>query len=57
MKKGLPRYLLPLLIITIVFLGVEVLVFTSVMLAGLGTLDFWVDFRRLGDNKDLRSEK
>lgn len=56
-KRGLPRYLFPLLLLILIIPGVEVLVFASVLLAGLGTLDFWADFRKLGTNKDFRSEK
>ncbi len=54
-KRGLPNYLFPLLFLIILILGIEVLVFTSVLLAGFGTLDFWADFRKLGENNELRS--
>ena len=56
-KKGLPIYLFPLLFFIVIFLGIETVVFFSVLLAGLGTLDFWADFRKIEINKDSRSEQ
>ncbi|MCU0822981.1 MAG: YybS family protein [Spirochaetes bacterium] len=43
-KKGLPTLILPVLIIIILFFGIEYLIFALIILASLGALDFWADF-------------
>jgi uncharacterized protein YybS (DUF2232 family) len=46
MKRGMPRYLLPLIIAGGLLLGLFA-VFLFVVLAGVGALDVWADFRKL----------
>ena len=56
-KKSLPTMLLPVFIITILFFGIEYILFAMVILSSLGAIDFWADFRKLnagkGDKEDL----
>ncbi len=47
MKRGMPGYLLPVLMAVTLVSGILVFSFILVMLAGLGALDFWADFRKL----------
>ncbi len=53
-KLRVPVLVLPLSIITLFAMGKTVIVFVSIMLAGVGLLDLWADFRKLnvktGDN-------
>ncbi|MCP4133322.1 MAG: DUF2232 domain-containing protein [bacterium] len=46
-KKGAPSYLLPMLFLFTVLLGGGAILVSAVVLAGLGTLDLWADFRKL----------
>ncbi len=46
-KKGLPVILLPLLILTLLVLGPSIIIFATIALIGIGTLDLWGDFRKL----------
>lgn len=46
-RKGLPRFLLPVGLLAVLFFGVEAALFVSIILASLGALDFWADFRKL----------
>ncbi|HSV97290.1 MAG TPA: DUF2232 domain-containing protein [Spirochaetota bacterium] len=46
-KKGAPPFILPLAAFVVLLLGVEALLFVSVVLLGIGALDFWADFRKL----------
>ena len=46
MKRGMPRYMLPLMIAGGLLLGL-VAVFLFVVIAGVGALDVWADFRKL----------
>jgi hypothetical protein len=46
-KKGMPVIMLPLVILTLLILGPSILVFSMILLIGLGTLDLWGDFRKL----------
>jgi len=46
-RKGLPRFLLPIGLLAVLFFGVEAALFVSIILASLGALDFWADFRKL----------
>ncbi|MBN1532647.1 MAG: DUF2232 domain-containing protein [Spirochaetes bacterium] len=46
-KRGLPAFLLPLILAITLIAGFAVLGFVLVLLAGLGALDFWADFRKL----------
>lgn len=45
-NKGLPNFLIPLSFTVILILGVEAILFFSVILASMGALDFWADFRK-----------
>lgn len=51
-RKGLPPYLLPLLIILLMLLGIPAFTFVSILLTGIGTLDLWADFRKLTPDKE-----
>jgi uncharacterized protein YybS (DUF2232 family) len=51
MKRGFPPYLAPLFLVLLVLMGKEVTAFGAILLAGLGTLDFWADFRKLDKPK------
>jgi len=46
-SKGIPVIIIPLAFITLALLGTGVIVFTTTLLLGLGTLDLWADFRKL----------
>jgi hypothetical protein len=50
-RKGLPPYLLPLLILLLILLGIPAVIFVSILLTGIGTLDLWADFRKLNPDK------
>jgi len=53
-KSGVPVFILPLMIITLLVLGLffpmlgaSILMFAMIVLIGIGTLDLWGDFRKL----------
>jgi hypothetical protein len=46
-KKGAPPFILPLAVFVVLLLGVEALLFVSIVLLSIGALDFWADFRKL----------
>lgn len=46
-KRGVPRYILPLGIFTILIAGIWMALFMFIILAGLGALDVWADFRKM----------
>ena len=46
-KRGAPTYILPLALVTMTIMGIWILFFLFVLLAGFGTLDVWADFRKL----------
>ncbi len=46
-KKGAPLFFLPLAVFVVLLLGVEALLFVSIVLLSIGALDFWADFRKL----------
>ena len=46
-KKGLPLFILPLILFVIVSLFMEMIVFFLIIFAGIGAIDFWADFRKL----------
>ncbi len=46
-RKGMPTVLIPLLIFTLLILGPSVIMFSMIILLGIGTLDLWGDFRKL----------
>jgi len=48
-QRGMPRVALPLGIALLVIAGIGATVFFFVILAGVGALDVWADFRRIGD--------
>ena len=48
-KKGLPLYIIPVLMGLLFFAGAYVVVFITIIFAGLGTLDLWADFRKIGN--------
>jgi hypothetical protein len=48
-KKGFPLYIIPVFIGLILFAGMGVVIFTTIIFAGLGTLDLWADFRKIGN--------
>ncbi len=47
LKKGWSGYLLPALLLGVVFTGPPGMVLAIIILSGLGTLDLWADFRKL----------
>ena len=51
-RRGLPVFLLPLLIISIILLGISAFIFAATLLTGVGTLDLWADFRKIGPDKN-----
>jgi uncharacterized protein YybS (DUF2232 family) len=51
-RKGLPVFLLPLLVVSLIMLGIPAFTFVSILLTGLGTLDLWADFRKLTPEKN-----
>ena len=51
-KRGLPVFILPLLIITLLFMPV-VFIFVMTMLTGIGVLDLWGDFRKLQSGEEI----
>jgi hypothetical protein len=47
-KKGLPPFIFSMgILISILFFGGEILIFMLIIMAGVGALDFWADFRKL----------
>ena len=50
-KKGLPLYIMPVFFVLLLFTGIGVVLFITIMLAGLGALDLWADFRKIGDTQ------
>ncbi len=48
LKKNLPSILLPLSLFIVLIIGLEAAIFVSILLTGLGTLDLWADFRKIG---------
>lgn len=46
-KRGAPAYILPLVLVTMTIMGIWILFFLFILLAGFGTLDVWADFRKL----------
>ena len=48
-KKGLPQFLIPLSLLVILFLGLKIVLFLSIILVGIGAIDFWADFRKIGN--------
>ena len=51
-RKGLPVFLLPLLVVSLMMLGMPAFTFVSILLTGIGTLDLWADFRKLTPEKN-----
>ncbi|MBN2402283.1 MAG: DUF2232 domain-containing protein [Spirochaetes bacterium] len=49
-KKGMPFSIIPAIILSFIFFGIEYLIFILILLSSLGAIDFWVDFRKLGLN-------
>jgi hypothetical protein len=47
MKRGMPVYIFPLAIAGMLIMGMWAAMFMLVMLAGVGALDVWADFRKL----------
>lgn len=47
LKKNLPPFILPAGILGLLLLGVEAILFVSVVLLSIGAIDFWADFRKL----------
>lgn len=48
-KKGLPQFLIPLSLFIILLLGLKIVLFLSIILVGIGAIDFWADFRKIGN--------
>ena len=55
--RGVPAIILPLLILTVIILGPPVIVFMTILLLGLGSLDLWADFRKLNLNKERTNKE
>ena len=51
-RKGLPVFLLPVLVVSLIMLGIPAFTFAAILLTGLGTLDLWADFRKLNPGKE-----
>jgi hypothetical protein len=51
-RRGLPLFLLPLLVVSLMMLGIPAFTFVAILLTGLGTLDLWADFRKLTPVKE-----
>lgn len=51
-RKGLPPFILPLLILILLMLGIPAFTFVAILLTGIGTLDLWADFRKLTPEKE-----
>lgn len=47
MRRGAPGYVLPLAVAGMLIMGMWVAMFMLIMLAGVGALDVWADFRKL----------
>jgi hypothetical protein len=57
-RRGVPAYVIPLTfagLFLIGFAGLWASMFLSVVIAGVGALDIWADFRNLTKKKDTRS--
>jgi hypothetical protein len=57
-RRGVPGYVIPLAfagLFLIGFAGLWASMFLSVIIAGMGALDIWADFRNLTKKKDTRS--
>ncbi|MBP7602738.1 MAG: DUF2232 domain-containing protein [Spirochaetes bacterium] len=52
-KKGAPGFVLPLVVLLVLLIGLEAMLFVSIVLLSIGALDFWADFRKL----DARGEQ
>ena len=50
-KKGLPLYIIPIFMVLLLFTGIGVMIFITIMLAGFGALDLWANFRKIGDTQ------
>ncbi len=46
-RRGVPGYVLPLAVAGMLIMGMWVAMFMLIMLAGVGALDVWADFRKL----------
>jgi len=55
--RGIPVIILPLLILTLLILGAPVFIFMTILLTGLGSLDLWADFRKLGPDKERNNKE
>ncbi|MBN1501766.1 MAG: DUF2232 domain-containing protein [Spirochaetes bacterium] len=51
-KLRIPAAVLPLSVFTFLIMGKTVIVFGSILLAGIGLLDLWADFRKLNVKPD-----
>jgi len=47
MKRGIPLFILPLVLFVLISVFVELLVFFLIIFASIGAIDFWADFRKL----------
>lgn len=55
--RGIPPVILPLLIMTAIFLGPAVIIFMTILLLGVGALDLWADFRKLNPVKQRNNKE
>ncbi len=56
-RKGIPALILPFIFLTLIFFGPPVIIFTTILLLGLGTLDLWADFRKLTPDKQRNNKE
>ncbi len=56
LQKGLPPSIISLGVLLALILGFQFTIFVMVVMAGLGTLDFWADFRKLSGD-DISKDK
>lgn len=51
-KKKIPSYILFVIFFVLILIGFEFVLFVLIVIAGLGILDFWSDFRGLENQKE-----
>jgi len=56
LMRGWPMYILPLAVFTTFFLGSSAVIFITIILTGIGTLDLWADFRKLIPKNEQQGE-
>ena len=52
MSRGWPSFILPIIFLVSLLLGPAVILFVLMLLLGLGSVDFWMDFRKISSISD-----